>query len=891
MRPRSAIVLVMAAAIVSAWLFGDGGLPALSASAGRSEAAAEAPKALDAPLVAEDWSATVKPTGNIEVLYKGSVVAKSSLAFWGPNWSWADSRFNLDWSDRGEGALTGKIQKLNTEVAGTARWSKPNVLEMDLERTSSEGIADAIGGGWSWTFKLNAAAFGGLAPAPELLDGEEGWSWRFGPDQAITLRAAPSFAKTTVDKSHNIRTFFLADRVEPTVHRFRVTLTLPEGASRTLSPEERFGPTDTTDWFPAALAWDASPVDLSFLNKDHRPAGRDGFVRAEGDQLVFGDGTPARFWGGNIAAYALFSTPRKVVPLQARRMAQLGYNLMRIHHHDSGWVSPNVFGDKKAETTRRLSPSSLEAIDWWIKCLKDEGIYVWLDLHVGRPILPGDPLRKGAAEVIKDNLKGFNYYNDELRDLMREFQEQYLNHVNPHTKLAYKDDPAVMGALITNENDLVSHFGNKMLPDKKHPFHNALFTSDYKAFAQEHGLPEGKVFQTWLPGPSKIYLNDVEHRFNAQMIDDLRSMGVRAPIATTNFWGDTALNALPSLTDGDVIDVHVYGKTEFLGADPRYEPTYISWISGAQVAGKPLTITEWNVPYPAADRFTAPLYTAATAALQGWDAPMIYNYSQSPIAAPRTGSVWSSYFDAGLTAVMPAAALLYRRGHVAPARKTYYLALGADQFFGRSITPETSATIRTLAEQSRLTVGIPEVKELPWLKPTTPPEGAIPIDDPDRDMIPAGQTEIRSDTGELTRDWKRGIHVVDTARTQSVAGWIGGEDLKTTDARFRLQTKKAVVALTSVDDEPLTKSRFILVTTVARVVSSPNNRAPLLSEPTRGEITLKTEIPNLQLLSLTADGKVAARHNLKYERGTVTLQLPAAGGAHWYVLAPAADGK
>ena len=40
---------------------------------------------------------------------------------------------------------------------------------------------------------------------------------------------------------------------------------------------------------------------------------------------------------------------------------------------------------------------------------------------------------------------------------MIEFQHNYLNHLNKYTKLRYKDDPAVMGVLITNENDLTAH--------------------------------------------------------------------------------------------------------------------------------------------------------------------------------------------------------------------------------------------------------------------------------------------------------------------------------------------------------------------------------------------------------------------------------------------------
>ena len=43
--------------------------------------------------------------------------------------------------------------------------------------------------------------------------------------------------------------------------------------------------------------YDSMPVDISFAFGDEKPAGKHGFVRTEGEQLVFADGTPARFWG------------------------------------------------------------------------------------------------------------------------------------------------------------------------------------------------------------------------------------------------------------------------------------------------------------------------------------------------------------------------------------------------------------------------------------------------------------------------------------------------------------------------------------------------------------------------------------------------------------------
>ena len=81
--------------------------------------------------------------------------------------------------------------------------------------------------------------------------------------------------------------------------------------TRKASSDHRYDSSDQRRWFPGALAQGVSPVDLSFLNRDDRPGGRRGFVRADGDRLVFADGSPARFWGGNLAAGILSLGPAR----------------------------------------------------------------------------------------------------------------------------------------------------------------------------------------------------------------------------------------------------------------------------------------------------------------------------------------------------------------------------------------------------------------------------------------------------------------------------------------------------------------------------------------------------------------------------------------------------
>jgi hypothetical protein len=330
--------------------------------------------------------------------------------------------------------------------------------------------------------------------------------------------------------------------------------------------------------------------------------------------------------------------------------------------------------------------------------------------------------------------------------------------------------------------------------------------------------------------------------------------------------------------------VHSYGSSEAFQTNPRYQANYIAWIGAAQVHDKPLTITEWNVQYPSSDRFTAPLYLASIAALQGWDAPMLYDYAHIPLSQPTREDPWSTFFDPALTGVMPAAALAYRQGQISPARARYCLMPGS-AVFTRELNADTSATIRTLVEQSRLTIGMPAAKELPWLKPTDPKDATVTTD-PDRDFIPAGQTFVRSDTGELTRDWELGIQTIDSERLQAVSGWIGGRTLQTRNATFQFATRKAVVALSSVDNQPLAGSRFILITAMGRAGASPGGRTPLLSEPVVGTVTLRTATEGLELLALSRDGRVVGRVTPARADGALTIAIPAGRGTHWFVLKP-----
>jgi hypothetical protein len=844
-------------------------------------AAAQAPAAPVAD--GRDWALTCADNGTVSVLHKGVPVVKTTFVFWGRDWSWVHVQSEAAVPEDGVVPVRGSGGSLGITWSGTMRAAAANRLAVSLEVAVKERLRAVVGGGLEWRVERGSPSLPHRAPAAVLAPERRGWSWPAAPGQTVKVSFRDPCAETTIeDDGQLIRTFFVSGSADPGTFRVELEVAVPAGGTIAASTMERYGPADTAAWHAGALRHDASPVDLSFLND--KPAGKRGFVQVHGDELRFADGTPARFWGANLAGYGLF-VDRAAFGAQARRMARLGYNLIRIHHHDStGWVDPTVI-DKSRRDTRRLDATGLDAVDWWIKCLKDEGIYVWLDLHVGRLFVRGDEI-PGIREIERQNGQafGFCYLNAALQERMREFQAAYLSHVNPYTELAYKDDPAVIGVLVTNENDLTQHFGNLMLRDKDNPHHQDLFERAARAWADGVGADFDAALRTWEPGVSKVFLNELEHRFNQVMLGHLRELSVRVPRATTNFWGGTSLAVLPSLAEGDVIDVHAYGQPEALSVDPRYAANFAHWIACAQVHGKPLTITEWNVEYPAIDRFTAPLYLAALASFQGWDAPMLYNYSQRGYAQPEEPDQWSTYYDPALTGAMPAAALLFRRGDVAPAAKTFCLALGADRLYGSHWTPDTSAALRTLPEQHRLTIGLPDAPQLDWDRASVLPESVTVVGDPTRDFIPAGQSFVRSDTGELWRDWQAGVHTVDTARTQAAAGWLGGRTVRLTDVTIECETRKALIAMTSLDGEPLASSGRILLTALARVAPSPGGRMPFLSEPVRAKVSLRSSRTGLVLHALAGDGTRREGGAIPAADGAYVVNLGPALGTHWFLL-------
>ncbi len=131
-------------------------------------------------------------------------------------------------------------------------------------------------------------------------------------------------------------------------------------------------------YIPFPAYYDDVPIDLSFIYKKEKPAGKHGFLKVVGEHFEFEDGTVGKFWGVNFNAganFPEFDYSEKV----ARRLAKIGVNIVRFHQLDAEWSTPNIFQFSKGErkgNTLSFDPESIKRLDYLIYCLKKEGFFI-----------------------------------------------------------------------------------------------------------------------------------------------------------------------------------------------------------------------------------------------------------------------------------------------------------------------------------------------------------------------------------------------------------------------------------------------------------------------------------------------------------------------------------
>jgi hypothetical protein len=609
----------------------------------------------------------------------------------------------------------------------------------------------------------------------------------------------------------------------------------------------------------------SSPADVSFLLD--APAGKDGFVRIQNGHLVKGNGQRIRFWGVHLTDWSRGSVelpPKEDAPMWAATLARFCVNMVRLHFLDL--PAPRGIIDATKNDSRSFDAQQLDRLDFMASELKKRGIYMDLNLNVGRSYKAGDGVRDFASIQWG---KGLTLFDQRLIELQKEYAKNLLTHVNPYTKLEWRNDPAIAIVEIVNENGIYQGFSSRsqFYEDELTGLYNSWLREKLPAerlqklrelakVAGDAPVPRLRGNETAQAPPERYeaemaFFMDLENKFYQDMSGYLKNtLGVKVPITGTADHGHSSSSypMLATLSKLDIVDGHVYWQHP--GSPPPVNTPMVNdplnstivQLSRTAIAGKPYTVSEVNHPFPNEWLSEGIPILSAYAGFQDWDAVILYTFE------PKLAADWKPYvgdpFDISLDPVrmtqMAAGALAFLRGDIRPARQT------VERTYSKSQTIESRRLPRT--EQPYFTPGFPL---------TLPLQHGVRIrslDGTPTAKIAAEQgNPIVSDTRELawyTSPEKTGMVTVETGRTQALIGFLKANSKTVRNLGADIGNNFAAIVLSSMDAKPIAQSGKMLLSAASRVTNTnlkwnetrtraQGGESPSLIEPVSGTIVLR----------------------------------------------------
>ncbi len=180
-------------------------------------------------------------------------------------------------------------------------------------------------------------------------------------------------------------------------------------------------------------------LDTSLVVGPIDPAGSHGRVISLNGHLAFEDSTRFRPVGTTLQLGAVFPDSLQAIRL-AKRLRALGITCVRLTYFDYTYSrSISILANGNSTLENGLDPEQMARFDWFMHQLRSLGIYYVFTFHGVWNPRPGDGV---------DDSTGFGarvplFFESSVQQIHRGIIRLLLEHVNPHTGLAYKDDPAL----------------------------------------------------------------------------------------------------------------------------------------------------------------------------------------------------------------------------------------------------------------------------------------------------------------------------------------------------------------------------------------------------------------------------------------------------------------
>lgn len=593
-------------------------------------------------------------------------------------------------------------------------------------------------------------------------------------------------------------------------------------------------------------------LSLAFLLD--APAGKHGFFTRQGDRIEDAEGRRVRLWGVNISDWTTDSVqiPSKAQsPVWARVLARYGINVVRLTFLD--FEAPRGLIAPGRADSRVLDPGKLDDFDAWVAALKSQGIYVDLNLLVGRHFKAGD----GVADVAHVGwAKALAYFDPTLIALQKEFAREMLSHRNPYTGHSYADEPAVAIIELVNENSLWdAWYYDRLHPPAEWPadvnfrptpqFYSEELDQLFQEYVRAHlnateiarlkteagvepGAPLPRMVKAQWAAASPLrmetesaFIIQTEQSFFREMRRYLRDeLGVKSLLLGSSDYLQEHSNygMLLANTELDLTDGHVYWEhPNWEGAvntpmvnDPL--ASTVARLSRAATSLRPYTVTEFNNPWPNDWDCEGLPIAAAYASFQDWSALVVYSF-EPKVSPAYKGSVGDAFDISHHPVKLPqmmAGALMYLRGDVASAHSTVIRTYSRRQVEESIRLPSYEAPYYTpgfplqLALEHRMRIGSFDGP------PTSP--FAEPRANP-----------IRSDTGQLawyTTPFETGLVTVDAPLSQALVGFVRANAVATTNLAATVRNNFCALTLSSLDNQPIPRAATLLLTAGSRVENS-----------------------------------------------------------------------
>ena len=386
-------------------------------------------------------------------------------------------------------------------------------------------------------------------------------------DSYISLDAPATVACLIQDNwkwgdSYAIRLGDLSSRVCKAGETISFSFTISSDAPVVATDQRPYVVQEGEEWKPLAEHRDivaGSALDFSGMGFVDAPAGKHGWLRNVGGHFEFENlpGRPQRFYGVNLCGTANYPD-HALADALVGRFRRFGYNAIRLHHHDA----PAVAGSADSTT---LNAENMEKLDYLVASAIREGLYITTDLYVSR----ARAIKWRNIGVDRDGFVDAQLFkvlcavHEPAFENWAAFAKNFLEHENKYTGRRYVDEPAMPLLSLVNEGGFFMGWSRGVREDPR------VVSSWRKWLAAKRaadpsfapGIDDEKLPNSYWAKETRTaieqWAGELEVKMVARMKAHLRSLGCKALITNDNCGPHyTARNGMAG--DYDYIDDHFY---------------------------------------------------------------------------------------------------------------------------------------------------------------------------------------------------------------------------------------------------------------------------------------------------------------------------------------------